>query len=51
MIDRLARSISDLNKIVKELIEKGVKVRFVKEAMEFGGSKEDKSLQTLLFIY
>lgn len=46
-IDRLARSIIDLNRIVKELNDKGVNVRFLKENMEFGG--ENGSLQTLLF--
>jgi DNA invertase Pin-like site-specific DNA recombinase len=48
-IDRLARSIQDLNTIVQGLIEKGVKVRFVKEAIEFARSKDGNSLQTLLF--
>ncbi|MFD4820231.1 recombinase family protein [Peribacillus butanolivorans] len=48
-IDRLARSIMDLNKIVHELAEKGVNVRFVKEDMKFDGSNEGNSLQTLLF--
>ncbi|MBK5482060.1 recombinase family protein [Peribacillus sp. TH16] len=48
-IDRLARSIMDLNKIVHELAEKGVNVRFVKEDMKFDGSNEANSLQTLLF--
>ncbi len=49
-IDRLARSIIDLSKIVQELADKGVKVRFVKEAMEFeAGSEGKNSLQTLLF--
>ncbi|MFE4814751.1 recombinase family protein [Peribacillus simplex] len=45
-IDRLARSI---NKIVHELAEKGVNVRFVKEDMKFDRSNEGISLQTLLF--
>ena len=48
-IYRLARSIMDLNKIVQELAEKGVKVRFVKEDMKFDGSNEGNSLQTLYF--
>lgn len=49
-IDRLARSIMDLNKIVQELAQKGVKVKFIKEAMEFDGSSESQnSLQQLLF--
>jgi DNA invertase Pin-like site-specific DNA recombinase len=48
-IDRLVRSIMDLNKIVQELPQKGVKVKFVKEAMEFDGSNENNGLQLLLF--
>jgi DNA invertase Pin-like site-specific DNA recombinase len=48
-IDRLARSIIDLNKIVQELATKGVKVRFVKESMEFSPNGTGNSLQTLLF--
>jgi DNA invertase Pin-like site-specific DNA recombinase len=47
-IDRLARSIIDLNSIVKELNEKGVSVRFLKENMEFSAGANG-SLQTLLF--
>ena len=46
-IDRLARSIMDLNKIVHELAEKGVNVRFVKEDMKFDGSNEGNSLQNI----
>ncbi|MEW5552159.1 recombinase family protein [Peribacillus frigoritolerans] len=34
-IYRLARSIMDLNKIVQELAQKGIKVKIVKETMEF----------------
>ena len=48
-IDRLARSIMDLNKIVQELSQKGAKIKFVKEAMEFDGSNENNSWQLLLF--
>lgn len=48
-IDRLARSIIDLNKIVSELVEKGVNVRFVSENMEFKADSETNSLQMLLF--
>lgn len=47
-IDRLARSIIDLNNIVKELNEKNVSVRFLKENIEFK-AEETNSLQTLLF--
>lgn len=48
-IDRLARSIIDLNKIVSELVHKGVSVRFVSENLEFSSNAEVNSLQTLLF--
>jgi|SRR5699024_692122 len=48
-IDRLARSIIDLNNIVSELMEKGVSIRFVSENMEFKANDTANSLQTLLF--
>lgn len=48
-IDRLARSIIDLNKIVKKLNEKGVHVHFLKENMEFKAGNEASSMNTLLF--
>lgn len=48
-IDRLARSIIDLNKIVSGLVEKGVSVRFISENMEFKADENANSLQTLLF--
>ncbi|MGG3693500.1 recombinase family protein [Heyndrickxia ginsengihumi] len=48
-IDRLARSIIDLNKIVSELIKKGVNVKFLKENIEFKAGENNNSLQTLLF--
>lgn len=48
-IDRLARSIIDLNNIVKELNEKGISVRFLKENMEFMAGNDSNSLQKLLF--
>lgn len=48
-IDRLARSIIDLNKIVTELFEKGVNVRFISENMEFKADETANSLQSLLF--
>ncbi len=47
-IDRLARSISDLNKIVFELNQKGVSVQFLKENMTFSAD-DSNSLNTLLF--
>lgn len=48
-IDRLARSIIDLNKIVKELNEKGISVQFLKENMTFAAGDEANSINTLLF--
>lgn len=48
-IDRLARSIIDLNKIVDELKEKGVNVQFLKENMTFEADGKSNSLGTLLF--
>lgn len=48
-IDRLARSIIDLNNIVKELNGKGINVRFIKENIEFQADEDNNSLQTLLF--
>lgn len=47
-IDRLARSISDLNKIVSTLNSKGVSVKFLKEQMTFEAGNNN-SLNTLLF--
>jgi len=48
-IDRLARSIIDLNNIVQELINKGVNVRFLKENIEFQVNEKNNPLQALLF--
>lgn len=48
-IDRLARSIIDLNKIVQEAKDKGVAIHFLKEDMKFDTHNENSSLQTLLF--
>jgi len=48
-IDRLARSIIDLNNITQELAGKGVSVRFVKENIDFETGENSNSLQTLLF--
>lgn len=39
-MDRLARSLVDLRRIVDDLVEKGVKVRFVKENMVFGDTND-----------
>ncbi|AYV70130.1 recombinase family protein [Bacillus sp. PK3-056] len=48
-IDRLARSILDLNNTVSELFQKGVSVKFLKENIEFKAGVHNNSLQTLLF--
>lgn len=49
-IDRLARSIIDLNNIVTELTGKGVDVRFISENMEFKvDDTSSNSLKPLLF--
>ena len=45
-MDRLARSLPDLRKIVKELTAKGVAVEFVKESLTFTG--EDSPMAKLL---
>ena len=48
-IDRLARSIIDLNNIVKELNDKGIGVRFLDGNMEFMPNGTGNELQMLLF--
>ncbi|MDG5789769.1 recombinase family protein [Evansella sp. AB-P1] len=48
-IDRLARSIIDLNNIVQKLNEKGISVHFLKDNMEFKAGNDTNSIQTLLF--
>lgn len=45
-MDRLARNVDDLRKIVKELTGKGVVVQFVKEGLTFTG--EDSPMANLL---
>src|SRR5690606_12319810 len=45
-LDRLARNLDDLRRLVKELTGKGVIVHFKKESLIFNG--EDTSLSTLL---
>jgi DNA invertase Pin-like site-specific DNA recombinase len=45
-MDRLARNLDDLRRIVLQLTEKGVHVRFVKECLTFTG--EDSPMSTLL---
>ena len=45
-MDRLARNLEDLRRIVRELTSKGVRVEFVKESLTFTG--EDSAMNTLL---
>jgi DNA invertase Pin-like site-specific DNA recombinase len=45
-MDRLARNLDDLRKIVKELTTKRVKVQFIKESMTFTG--DDSPMSNLL---
>jgi DNA invertase Pin-like site-specific DNA recombinase len=45
-MDRLARNLEDLRRIVRELTNGGVKVEFVKEALTFAG--DDSPMNTLL---
>ena len=45
-MDRLARNVDDLRQIVKDLTAKQVKVKFIKEALEFTG--EDSPMSNLL---
>lgn len=45
-MDRLARNLDDLRLLVKELTAKQVKIRFIKEALEFTG--EDSPMSNLL---
>jgi DNA invertase Pin-like site-specific DNA recombinase len=47
-IDRLARSIIDLNKLVQELITRGVSVTFIKENMTFAHEGHN-AMHNLLF--
>ena len=45
-MDRLARNLDDLRKIVRELTAKQIKVKFIKEALEFTG--DDTAMSNLL---
>ena len=45
-LDRLARNLDDLRKIVSDLTGRGVRVEFVKERLEFSG--DDSPMATLL---
>lgn len=45
-MDRLARNVDDLRRLVKDLTSKGIKVEFIKEALTFTG--EDSPMSNLL---
>jgi DNA invertase Pin-like site-specific DNA recombinase len=45
-LDRLARNLDDLRRLVRDLTSRGVRVEFVKEQLTFSG--EDSAMQTLL---
>lgn len=45
-IDRLARNLDDLRRVVQELNGRGVRIEFVKEQLTFSG--EDSPIATLL---
>lgn len=45
-MDRLARNLDDLRRLVKDMTERGVRVEFVKEGLTFTG--EDSPMATLL---
>jgi DNA invertase Pin-like site-specific DNA recombinase len=48
-MDRLARNVEDMLRLVRELNEKGVTVQFVKENMTFSAGKDDPRT-TLMFM-
>lgn len=48
-IDRLARSIIDLNNLVQELKDKGVSVHFIGEGIEFDADEKADSFKSLFF--
>jgi len=48
-IDRLARSIIDLNKLVNEINEKKASVQFIKDNMTFAAGEENNSMHQLMF--
>lgn len=45
-MDRLARNVDDLRRVVRELTSRGVRVEFVKEGLAFTG--DDSAMNTLL---
>lgn len=49
-IDRLARSLVDLRRIVDEVVSKGAQVRFLKESLEFSAEGKDPRSDLMLGI-
>lgn len=49
-IDRLARSLRDLQMIVDEVIEKGARISFIKESLSFGGSSSDPTSKLMFQV-
>ena len=49
-MDRLARSLADLQQIVDEILQKGASVHFVKEGQTYSPSTEDSMSRLLLQI-
>jgi DNA invertase Pin-like site-specific DNA recombinase len=47
-MDRLARNVEDMLRLVRELTSKGVSVQFVKESMKFSADRDDPR-STLMF--
>ena len=45
-MDRLARNLDDLRSIVKDLTNRQIKVKFIKESLEFAG--DDSAISNLL---
>jgi len=48
--DRLARSVVDLRRIVDDLVDRGIRVRFVKESMAFAADATDPMATLLLSV-
>ncbi|CAB0736934.1 recombinase family protein [Corynebacterium diphtheriae] len=49
-IDRLARSLTDLRRIVDEIVERGAWVRFVKELLTFSAEGSDPRSDLMLGV-
>jgi DNA invertase Pin-like site-specific DNA recombinase len=49
-MDRLARNLDDLRRLVRQMTDKGVKVQFVKEGMTFTGENNPLSILMLSLV-